>query len=67
MLALALELLGNLAFSPINRASLLATEGIRELLARLASAEPSSEKPLVRVGAIRALAILGVLKHWVCV
>lgn len=61
VLALALELLGNLAFARPNRAALLASEGLKPLLARLASEDTSSDKPVVSISAIRALAILGAL------
>lgn len=59
VLALALELLGNLAFARPNRGVLLASDGLKPLLARLASVDTSSDKPVVRISAIRALAILG--------
>lgn len=57
--AAALEAVGNMAFQRPNRAIFLATEGLRELLTRLAQSDPGTMKQCVRIGAIRALAILG--------
>ncbi len=57
--AAALEVVGNLAFCAANRAALLATDGLLPLLARLAASDEASTKAIVRVAAVRALAVLG--------
>ena len=57
--AAALEVVGNLAFCAVNRAALLATDGLLPLLARLAASDEAFTKVIVRTAAIRALAILG--------
>ena len=54
----ALQAAGNLAFCQLNRDLILASEGFKEVMVRLAD-HSAVVKHEVRMSAIRALAILG--------
>lgn len=66
--ALALEVLGNLAFCSAHTSALQTAEPLRPLLVRLASSDGggSAITARARMAAIRALAILGKLLRWCC-
>lgn len=55
----ALQTAGNLAFCTENRILLRQSEGMREIMLRLADYTAATVKHEVRASAIRALAILG--------